>query len=227
MLGKENCSVIIVAGGSGQRMGGALPKQYLLLAGKPVIYHTVAAFFNTLPASKIIVVVAENYREQVAGMLQDFSQKLTIVAGGSNRFESVKCGLAEVESGIVLVHDAVRPLADVALIRRCAEACLTHGNAIPCVLPVDSLRHMNEAGTFAVLDRDAVRCIQTPQAFAVAALKAAFAAPWQESFTDEASVLEANGGKLHLVDGSYHNIKITHPADLIIAEALLRHLAKN
>jgi 2-C-methyl-D-erythritol 4-phosphate cytidylyltransferase len=215
---------VIVAGGSGSRMGTALPKQFLDLCGKPVLYYSIRAFMDALADVQIILVLPEQQISMAQIVLQAFENRidLTIVAGGDTRYASVAAGLKEVrEDSIVLVHDAARPLVSPGLIRRCYEGACRNGSAIP-VLPVtDSIRRLFVNSSRAI-DREDLRSVQTPQAFDAGLLQAAFRHPYMPSFTDEASVVERTGGTVHLVDGDRGNLKITTPEDLVIAAALLR-----
>ncbi len=215
--------VIIVAGGSGRRMGTALPKQFLFLQGKPVLWHTLAAFYKAYNDLKFILVLPRNYLEEgkaLAGSSLN-PDSIIIVTGGATRYESVKNGLQKVPPGcIVAVHDGVRCLVTPCLIRMCYEETAISGNAIPCISPVDSLRILNATGN-QVLDRNSVRLIQTPQTFYSTVLKRAFMQEYDESFTDEAIVVENTGEKIHLVEGEATNIKITSPLDLLLAQQIL------
>lgn len=214
---------VIVAGGSGQRMGTALPKQFLELCGKPVLYWSIKAFMDALPGVEIILVLPALQLSLAQMVLQHFPERIdiTIVAGGDTRFASVANGLkAVLPDGVVLVHDGARPLVSVALIRRCYEAAHTFGSAIPVIPVADSIRHLTDSGSCS-MERETLRAVQTPQAFQAALLHEAIRQPYQASFTDEASVIEAIGKEVQLVDGERSNLKITVQEDLIIAEALL------
>lgn len=214
---------VIVAGGSGTRMGASIPKQFLLLNGKPLLWHSISVFVNTFPDIHLILVLPEEYLQQGKELADQFSltHAPAIIAGGTTRFHSVQNGLTMVkESSVVFVHDAVRCLATSALLQRCYEQALTKGSAIPAVAATDSIRVVNENGNV-VADRNLVRLIQTPQTFLSEWLLPAFNAPYQASFTDEATVVEAQGRKIELVEGEYENIKITRPGDMLVAESIL------
>lgn len=205
-------------------MGTALPKQFLTLAGKPVLYHTIQAFQNALPGLHLVLVLPAHQISYAQMVLQAFPERidLTIVAGGETRYHSVQNGLAGIpEHAVVLVHDGVRPLVTPALIRRCYDTALELGNAIPAIPVADSMRQITIDGSEPV-DRSALRIIQTPQTFQAALLLPAFKQPYQDSFTDEATVVEAADIPIHLIPGEKSNIKITTPEDLIIAEALMQ-----
>lgn len=214
---------VIVAGGSGLRMGTPLPKQFLPLVGKPVLQHTLDAFLGAYPDLEVILVLAEAFvvnGEQIVAASSDPS-RVWITVGGSTRFHSVKNGLQHIrQHSIVFVHDAVRCLVTPDLIRRCYETALEKGNAVPAIAAVDTIRieylHQNEQ-----LDRSKVRIIQTPQTFFSEIIQAAFEQEYKESFTDEASVVEGLGVNIVLVEGEDTNIKITRPVDLLIAERIL------
>ena len=216
--------LILVAGGKGLRMGSALPKQFLPLAGKPVLYHAVKTFKDAFPDIKIILVLPEEHISYSNILLQAFEERidLTVVKGGTTRFHSVQNGLSAIEdSGIVFIHDAVRPLIDTALLLRCYHQAVSHGNAIPCIPATDSVRQW-DGMDFVAIERNELRIIQTPQTFQTEVILKAFEQEYSDTFTDEATVLEHMGLPVYLVDGSRRNVKITTPEDLIIAEALLQ-----
>jgi 2-C-methyl-D-erythritol 4-phosphate cytidylyltransferase len=214
---------VIVAGGSGQRMGTVVPKQFLLLQQRPVLWHTLRAFLDAYDDLQLIVVLPPEHRiagEAIANDLEA-SGRVAIAEGGATRFHSVQNGLQLVtEPSVVFVHDGVRCLVSRQLIHRCYEAALVNGSAIPAVTATDSIRIV-EGEKNKVADRDHIRIIQTPQTFLSAVLLPAFHTAYQDCFTDEATVVEASGKSVHLVDGDHHNIKITRPADLIIATGIL------
>ena len=214
---------IIVAGGTGQRMGSVVPKQFLDIQGKPILLHTIDQFVAAFSDIQLVVVLPEAYILEGKELLtkNGFTKNIVFVAGGDTRFQSVKNGLSQVkESAIVFVHDAVRCLLTPALIQRCYQQALEKGSAIPAVNSTDTVRlikgDMNE-----VFDRESVMLIQTPQTFQSDLLLAAFNQTFDPSFTDEANVVEAAGSPVHLVDGEFENIKITRPLDLAIAEYIL------
>ena len=214
---------VIVAGGAGLRMGSSVPKQFLLLQHKPVLWHTLTAFHTAFDDIKIILVLPALHIEKGKSIVTDFpfAQQVTIAEGGETRFQSVKNGLQLVgKDSIVFVHDGVRCLVTPALIRQCYKAALEKGNAVPATRSVDSVRIENEQGN-AVADRNNVRIIQTPQTFLAAQLLTAFGQPYDTSFTDEATVVERMGIPIQLVEGEISNIKITSPLDMLLAEKLL------
>lgn len=215
---------IIVAGGSGTRMGSAVPKQFLELSGKPVLWHTVNAFANAFADIQIVLVLPEAHFDYVKPWLHEFNTvtAVTLVKGGDTRFHSVKNGLNEVKTpAVVFVHDGVRPLISTVLIRSCYEAALEKGSAIPVIDMKDSIRQLEGEGNKAV-DREQFKIIQTPQTFLSEWLLPAFSLPYDPLFTDEATVVERQGHRVHLVPGEEANIKITRPLDLTIASALLK-----
>ncbi len=223
-----NRVAIIVAGGSGTRMGTDTPKQFLLLQGKPVIWHSIKAFTKAYEDIRIIVVLPEKYLDQASYLSLDFhSHVIQAVQGGESRFDSVKNGLAMVDDdALVFVHDAVRCLVTSELIRNCGEAAGKYGNAVPCVEAGDTMRviigEKNEP-----VPREYVRLVQTPQVFSAGKLKKAFEQDYQPGFTDEANVMESSGESIHLVQGDRENIKITNPVDLVVAENLLMKRMKD
>lgn len=215
--------VVIVAGGQGTRMGTAIPKQFLEIQGKPVLYHTIQAFADALPEAKIILVLPAQQISYAQMVLQHFPDRLdiTIVAGGTTRFHSVQNGLKAItEPGIVMVHDGVRPFVSGELIYRCLQQAIEKGSAIPAIPVSDSVRQ-TAGDQSSPVDRSALRMIQTPQTFRTEILLPAFEQAYQESFTDEATVCEAAGHPVFLTEGAKNNIKITTPEDITIAEAIM------
>ncbi|MBI3884028.1 MAG: 2-C-methyl-D-erythritol 4-phosphate cytidylyltransferase [Sphingobacteriales bacterium] len=214
---------IIVAGGNGSRMNTALPKQFLLLNNKPILFYTIDTFLKAYHDLNIILVLPEEYiaaGQEIIDAFFDYD-RIKITAGGRTRFHSVQKGLELVEEeSIVFVHDGVRCLLSQALIQRCYEAALEQGSAIPVIDSKDSVRILTEEGNEAV-ERNAIKLVQTPQAFHSKILLPAFKIDYKDKFTDEATVVEAFGLKVHLVAGEENNIKITRPVDLVIAEQIL------
>lgn len=221
-----NKVAVIVAGGNGTRMNSTLPKQFLLLKGKPILYYTIQTFLQSYNDLKIILVLPEEYiaaGQEIIDAFFDY-KRIQITAGGRTRFHSVQNGLALItEESMVFVHDGVRCLLTTALVKRCYEAAIELGSAIPVVDCKDSVRlikgELNEA-----IDRSRVKLVQTPQTFHSKILLPAFKIDYKDKFTDEATVVEAFGLKVNLVEGEENNIKITKPADLIVAEQLLAEL---
>ena len=216
-------TAIIVAGGTGQRMGTTLPKQFLAIEGKSILLHTIGQFVTAYTDINFIIVLPADYIQDGKALITSsgLSQSFQFVAGGDTRFQSVKNGLAQADpASIVFVHDAVRCLLTPALIQRCYQQAVEKGSAIPAVSSTDTIR-ISDGNQHHVVDRANVMMIQTPQTFNAALLKKAFEQAYQPSFTDEANVLEASGKKVYLIEGEYENIKITRPLDLAIAEYIL------
>lgn len=214
---------IIVAGGTGTRMGAEIPKQFLLMQGKPVLYYSLKAFFDAFDDISVILVLHKDFVERGEEIIDAYFDKtrVQVTIGGDTRFQSVKNGLALVtEESIIFVHDAVRCLLTPSLISRCYETAIKDGTAIPAIPSKDSIRLLTDEGP-EVYDRNKVMLIQTPQAFHSKILIPAYAIDYKDRFTDEATVAEAYGIKVSLVEGEENNFKITRPLDLIIAEKLL------
>lgn len=217
---------VIVAGGQGTRMGSGIPKQFLLIEGKPVLYYTIQAFIDALPDIEIILVLPQEQLSYANMVLQAFDNRpeITLVAGGATRFHSVQNGLQHIqEEGIVLIHDGVRPLVSKHLIHNCLEQAILNGNAVPAIAIADSMRMQNENGEYHTIDREKLIAVQTPQTFATGIILRAMAQPHHPSFTDEATVLESIGERINFVAGERSNIKITLPEDLIYATAFLNN----
>lgn len=215
---------IIVAGGTGSRMGSALPKQFLNIAGRPILMHTLEAFYNYNPSIRLVVVMHADFTVFWSDLVRSsgFSIRHDLVVGGEERFHSVKNGLKFIgnKAGVVGIHDAVRPLVSVDTLRKCYSEAANYGSAVPVVAVTDSLRVL-ENGKNVAVDRARYRIVQTPQCFRIAELQEAFRQDFSKSFTDDASVWEMAGMELHLVEGNRDNIKITTPEDLRMAEAIL------
>lgn len=213
-------STIIVAGGSGKRMGGPIPKQFLLLKGRPLLCWTIEAFHRYDPAMPIIVVLPQTHFDiwKALCMGHRFFLPHTVVAGGEQRWHSVKAGLENVEgNGLVAVHDGVRPLVSVELIGRCFDAAAAHAAAIPVVPVVPSIRETTAEGSRA-LDRSKLLAVQTPQCFHTDLLRKAFELPYDSTFTDEATLVEKLGVKVNLLEGEEWNIKVTTAMDMRTVE---------
>jgi 2-C-methyl-D-erythritol 4-phosphate cytidylyltransferase len=217
-----NKYAIIVAGGAGTRMGTDIPKQFLELAGKPVLMHSIERFRSFDKLIKIIVVIPGNQFDLWEKLKEKYSFSVphTLVKGGSSRFFSVRNGLHEVEdNSIVAIHDGVRPLVSTDTIKRCFKAAEESGNAIPVISPSDSVRMITDQGSRPV-NRQCLRIIQTPQVFKASLIKKAYLQDFSPDFTDDAMLLEKTGETINLVEGNRENIKITNPEDLVIAAAL-------
>lgn len=218
---------IIVAGGKGLRMGGDVPKQFQLVGGRPVLMHTLQQFRNAFADLQIILVLPREQQDYWCERCRqyEFGVEHRVADGGQTRFHSVKNGLALIpdgEEGIVGVHDGVRPFASADLIRRCYAAAVEAEAVVPAVPVVESLRH-EERGA---IDRKGYRLVQTPQTFSIPLLKAAYRQAYLETFTDDASVVEAYGHRVAMIDGIRENIKLTTPFDMVVAEALLAESEK-
>jgi len=214
---------VIVAGGTGKRMGNIIPKQFLLLKGKAVLWYTLDTFLRAYSDLQIILVLPEQHIQKGKLIASSFSEskRIEIVRGGDTRFHSVQCGLEYVkDESVVFVHDAVRCLVSVPLIHRCYKDALEKGSAVPAVAATDSIRILNNTHHH-VADRKQVRIIQTPQTFLSSIILPAFKKDYSDDFTDEATVVEATGTKVFLTEGEFENIKITRPIDMMIAERIL------
>ena len=216
--------VIIVAGGKGLRMGTDIPKQFLPIGGKPVLMRTLERFREYSADLNIILVLpkAQQAYWQELCKEYDFKVEYLLADGGETRFHSVQHGLALIPDdaeGVVGVHDGVRPFPSIEVIRRCYEEAREKGAVIPVIPVVETIRHIKD-GTSMTVPRDEYRLVQTPQTFNIQLLKAANRQPYNDNFTDDASVVETYGHPITLVDGNRENIKITTPYDLKIAESL-------
>ena len=214
--------VIIVAGGKGLRMGSDIPKQFLPISGKPVLMRTLERFHAYSPALQIILVLPKAQQDYWRELCQQYTFTLPyqLADGGETRFHSVQNGLALIPDnaeGVVGVHDGVRPFPSIDVIRRCYETARKQKAVVPVVPVVETLRHVAE-GT---KPRGDYRLVQTPQCFDIQLLKAANRQPYNDNFTDDASVVEAFGFDITLVEGNRENIKLTTPFDLKIAEVLI------
>lgn len=214
---------VIVAGGTGTRMNSGIPKQFLLLNGKPVLFYTINSFLQAYNDLQIVLVLPEEHiaaGQEIIDAFFDYS-RIQIAIGGRTRFHSVQNGLQLVnEESIVFVHDAVRCLVTVDLIKRCYDAAMENGSAIPVIDSKDSIRLVTEEGNEA-LERSTVKLVQTPQTFHSKILLPAYQIDYKDKFTDEATVVEAFGLKVKLVNGEENNFKITRPVDLLMAERLI------
>jgi 2-C-methyl-D-erythritol 4-phosphate cytidylyltransferase len=214
---------VIVAGGSGTRMGGDLPKQFILLQNKPVLYYSLKAFLEAYDDMEVILVLPIGHTDKGQEIIDAYFDKdrIQVTDGGDTRFQSVKNGLQLIqEESIVFVHDAVRCLVTKELIQRCYASAVETGSAIPVISSKDSVRLITEEGNDAI-DRNKVMLVQTPQTFHSKILLSAYQIDYKDKFTDEATVIEAYGLKVSLVEGEEDNIKITRPVDLLIAESIL------
>ena len=215
---------IIVAGGRGTRMNSETPKQFMMLNGLPVLAHTINAFLSYDQQISIIVVLPENEIaswERICSDL-DYHPPITVTAGGETRFQSVRNGLNCIveEDGLVAIHDGVRPLVATDIIGASFRLAAVHGSAVAAVRLKESIRITDQDTTKAV-DRSKYRLIQTPQTFRIPIIRKAYTMKEESSLTDDASVAERTGHRISLFEGSYENIKITTPEDMVVAQALL------
>ena len=216
-------TAIIVAGGSGKRLGGPVPKQFQTVKGRPLLMWTIEAFHAADPDMALIVVLPREHFDiwKALCMGHRFFIKHEVVAGGEQRWHSVKAGSEKVEGdGLVAVHDGVRPLVSADLIKRCFAAAGEKAAAIPVVPVVPSIRETTVEGSKA-LDRSRLLAVQTPQCFHADLLRKAFEQPYETTFTDEATLVERLGMKVALVEGEENNIKVTTAVDMKVAELLL------
>lgn len=211
--------VLIVAGGKGLRMGGDIPKQFLPIGGKPILMRTIEAFRSVLDDVKIVLVLPADQHDywQELCRKHDFRSPELIANGGATRFHSVSNGLSllpDDKDAVVGVHDGVRPFVSAETIRRCFSAAAEGKAVVPVVPVVETLRQILPDGKSLTRPRDEYRLVQTPQTFPLALLKDAYRQPFSEAFTDDASVVEALGKEITMVEGNRENIKITTPSDL-------------
>jgi 2-C-methyl-D-erythritol 4-phosphate cytidylyltransferase len=215
--------VIIVAGGSGQRMLSEIPKQLLTIAGKPVLLYSLEAFSEAIPDINIILVLPEAYLKIWEKIIkkQQISIKHSLVAGGETRSQSVKNGLKLITgSGLVAIHDGVRPIITTELIKNLFSEASSFGSAIPAIPVTDTVRHI-QGDQSILIDRNQLRLVQTPQIFQSDIILKAYEKYGSESYTDDAAVVEKSGYEVHLCEGDPQNIKLTKPTDMLIAEAIL------
>ena len=223
--------IIVVAGGKGLRMGSDIPKQFLPIGDKPVLMRTLERFREYSDDLQIILVLPEAQQEYWQDLCKkyDFKVEYLLANGGQTRFHSVQNGLALVPDdaeGVVGVHDGVRPFPSIEVIRNCYETARTAKAVIPVIPVVETLRHISLTShplplTSKTVPRDEYRLVQTPQTFDIQLLKAANRQPYNDGFTDDASVVESYGHKITLVEGNRENIKITTPYDITVAEAII------
>ena len=218
--------IIIVAGGKGLRMGSDIPKQFLPIGGKPVLMRTLERFRAYSTALQIILVLPEAQQDYWRNLCEEyhFDVEHQIANGGQTRFHSVQNGLALVPDdaeGVVGVHDGVRPFPSIEVIRNCYETARTAKAVIPVIPVVETVRQLIDNEQSKTVPRDNYRLVQTPQTFDIQLLKAANRQPYNDGFTDDASVVESYGHAITLVEGNRENIKITTPYDLKIAEVLI------
>ena len=226
----ERVGIVVVAGGSGSRMGAAMPKQFLDIAGRPVLVRTIERMHAALPDSQIVVVLPEAHVElwQECYKRSECKVEHTIAPGGATRFDSVASGIASLsdDCNLIAVHDGVRPLLSVEMIRRGVECAAESGAAVPVIAVVDSIREVDAQGASHAVDRSRLRAVQTPQVFRADLLKEAYEAVGarledRSKATDDASVVEMYGHAVALYEGEPQNLKLTTPTDLSVAEMIL------
>lgn len=217
---------IIVAGGSGTRMGSIVPKQFISVNGLPVLMHTLLAFYKSVSKPKLILALHADFHDYWKQLCNthNFDIPHTLATGGSTRFHSVKAAFDTIDDTecIIAVHDAVRPLISGLLIDSAYQQAIEKGNAIVAVKSRDSVRQIKDETSLS-LKRDEIYLVQTPQVFQYTQLKAAYLQNYTDSFTDDASVVESAGFDIHLIEGDHQNIKITFPEDIAIAELILKN----
>ena len=225
----EHVGIVVVAGGSGSRMGAAMPKQFLEIAGRAVLVQTIERMREALPEAEIVVVLPEAHVELWRECYEKSECKVehSIALGGATRFDSVQSGIAALSDDceLIAVHDGVRPMLSVEMIRRGVECAAENGAAVPVIAVVDSIREVDSAGSHAV-DRSRLRAVQTPQVFRSDLLRRAYEAVGanledRSKATDDASVVEMAGYKVALYEGESQNLKLTTPTDLSVAEVIL------
>ena len=219
-------AVIIVAGGKGLRMGGDIPKQFLPVGGKPILMHTIERFLQYDASMQVVLVLPQSQQGYWQSLCEEyrFSQPYTLANGGETRFHSVKNGLACVSSEATLigVHDGVRPFVSLSTIRACYDEAARSEAVVPVIDVVETVRHLQGKSGSVTVPRSEFKLVQTPQVFSASLLRQAYAQPYIEFFTDDASVVERFGHPVTLVQGNRENIKITTPFDLQVAAALAR-----
>lgn len=208
-------------------MGTDIPKQFFCIRGIPILMHTIKAFYQYDKKINIVLMLPRKLIKNWAKLCKQYKFNIvhTIAEGGETRFHSVKNGLSQIKEQdcLIAVHDGVRPLVSIEVIKRSFDCAEEKGAAVPCIAVNDSLRMLTEKYS-RTIDRNSVRAIQTPQCFHADILKKAYEQEYEDFFTDDATVIENLGGKIYLIEGNIENIKITTPLDLQIAEALMRKL---
>lgn len=229
MINGKKYSAVIVAGGKGYRVGGELPKQFLLIGGKPMLMHTINAFYLFNKEMRIIVVLPKEFVSLWQQLCSEhhFTINHKIVVGGETRFHSVKNGLNEVATeDIVAIHDGARPFVSPELIQKCyKDSSENQCGVIPVIEEVNSVRKLTDKGS-EIIDRSQLKLVQTPQVFPAHLLKSAYELQYDPSYTDDASVAEKYGVNIKLIPGEYTNIKITTSLDIVLAEQIVEYLSK-
>ncbi|MBF6597349.1 MAG: 2-C-methyl-D-erythritol 4-phosphate cytidylyltransferase [Fermentimonas sp.] len=229
MINQKKYSAVIVAGGKGYRAGGELPKQFLLISGKPMLMHTINAFYLSNKETRIIVVLPKEFISLWQQLCSDHNFVINhrIVVGGETRFHSVKNGLNEVPpDDFVAIHDGARPFVSPELIQKCFnESYKNQCGVIPVIDEINSVRRLTDNGS-EIIDRSQLKLVQTPQVFPAHLLKNAYELDYDSSYTDDASVAEKYRVNIKLIPGEYTNIKITTSLDIILAEQIYKYLSK-
>ena len=218
-----NYSVIITAGGTGKRMGTEIPKQFIEIAGKPLLFHTISIFHRHNPDSQILLTLPAdwmNYWDELISTYQ-FDVEHQVIAGGEERFHSIQNAIQHCQESIVMVHDGVRPLVSIDTLNRCIVAMKEHNAVIPVLSLKDSIRKVDGTKSESRI-RSEYRIVQTPQCFDIQLLDRAYKQTYDEGLTDDASTVEKLGVSIFCVDGNDENIKVTTPMDLLLAKALLK-----
>lgn len=214
--------VVLVAGGSGKRMGSKLPKQFIQINGKPILQHSIDLFYSWNKNIQLVLVLPKDQIDHWNSISDSSNRPYTICIGGEERFNSVKNGLKAMgEVDYVMIHDSVRPLVSNEVLERCISSLKTSKGVIPVVSPTESIRIMDGASSLH-LDRNKIRIVQTPQCFHYIEIMDAYQHGFNQQFTDDASVFENAGYSVDLVEGNYENIKITTPGDLEKASIYLK-----
>lgn len=218
-------AVIIVAAGGGSRMNSVIPKQFLPISGEPILVRSIRSIHSMLPSAKITVVLSAGEVERWSVIAKEWSLDAIheVTIGGATRFESVKNAISTLGvCDYIAVHDGVRPLFTRDMIEEALECVKLNGSAIPAIDVVDSFRVVGKQGESKIIDRSSLKAVQTPQWFSAGILKKAYEVDYNESFTDDASVVESSGHPVTICRGDIKNIKITTPTDIIIAEEFLK-----
>ena len=218
--------LIIVAGGIGKRFDSKIPKQFLNIAGKPLLMHTISVFYNYSKELEIFLVLPREYFEFWENLCHEnkFEINHRLVEGGSERFYSVKNALKFIpDKSYVAIHDGVRPNVDQTIIKKCFSEVKKFGNAIPASKIYDSIRQISDEGKSITIDRNKFRIIQTHQTFYSNKIKKAYLQEFDECFTDDASVLESMGEEIHLIEGNPENIKVTKKYDLLFCRSFIKN----
>jgi 2-C-methyl-D-erythritol 4-phosphate cytidylyltransferase len=221
-MSMNSISVIITAGGIGKRMGGTVPKQFLVIGSKPILIHTLETIHNYLPHAEILLTLPLEWEDYWKGLLNENNCRVEhrIINGGEERYHSVRNAVRESLGDYIFIHDGVRPFVSVDTIQRCLLGVIRLKAVIPVVPIKESLRKISDDSSAAV-DRSSYRLVQTPQCFSRDIITKAYELPYHLGITDDASLVEETGCEVHLVDGNEENIKITSPTDLLMAEVLM------